>query len=106
MNLKQQLDCLFDPQSVAVIGASNDMIKWGFNILNKLLSKGGREIYAVNRKGTEVQGLKGYRNIGEVPGPVDVAVITVPYQDIIGLIRIGVSNPRDCVSKAVTAAIV
>jgi len=99
MSLKQQLDCLFDPQSVAVIGASNDMMKWGFNILNKLLSQGGREIYAVNRKGTEVQGLKGYRNIGEVPGPVDVAVITVPYQDIPAAMQ-------DCVNKGVKAAVV
>ncbi|MFC1847917.1 acetate--CoA ligase family protein [Chloroflexota bacterium] len=99
MNIKQQMDCLFDPRSVAVIGASNDMMKWGFNILNILLTRGGREIYAINRNGAEVQGLKAYRSIGEVPGLVDVAVITVPFQDI-------PTTMEECVSKGVKAAIV
>ena len=99
MDLKQQLDCLFDPRSVAVIGASNEMIKWGFNILNVLLSKGGREIYAVNRSTPEVQGLKAYRSISEVPVPVDVAVITVPFKDI-------PATMKECVGKGVKGAVI
>ncbi len=99
MNLKQQMDCLFDPRSVAVIGASNDMMKWGFNIFNILLTRGGREIYAINRNGNEVQGQKAYRSISEVPGPVDVAVITVPFQDVPAAME-------DCVSKGVKAGVI
>ena len=99
MSLNQQLDCLFDARSVAVIGASNDMIKWGFNILNILLSRGGRDIYAVNRKGEEVQGLQAYQSITQVPGPVDVAVITVPFQYL-------PSTMEECVSKGVKAAVI
>ncbi len=99
MNLKEQLDCLFDPRSVAVIGASNDMIKWGFNILNILLTKGGRDIYAINKSGADVQGLKAYHSIGDVPGPVDVAVITVPFRDIPAAME-------ECVSKRVKAAVI
>jgi acetyl-CoA synthetase (ADP-forming) len=99
MSLKQQLDYLFDARSVAVIGASNDMIKWGFNILNILLSKGGRPVYAVNRKGEEVQGQQAYRSIGEVPGPVDVAVLTVPFQYL-------PATMQECVSKGVKAAVI
>lgn len=99
MNLKQQLDCLFDPQSVAVIGASNALGKWGFHILSILLAKGGREIYAINRNEAEVQGLKAYRHIGEVPGPVDLAVITVPFQDVPAAVE-------DCAGKGVKAAVI
>lgn len=99
MNLKEQLDCLFDPRSVAVIGASNDMMKWGFNILNILLTKGGRDIYAINKNGADVQGLKAYHSIGDVPGPVDVAVITVPFRDIPAAME-------ECVSKRVKAAVI
>jgi acyl-CoA synthetase (NDP forming) len=99
MSLRQQLDRLFDPQSVAVIGASNDMIKWGFNILNILLAKGGREIYAVNRNGDDVQGLRAYRSIGEIPKPVDLAVITVPFQDI-------PEAMEGCVRKGVSVAVI
>ena len=99
MNFTQQMDCLFDPRSVAVIGASNDMIKWGFNILNILITKGGRDIYAVNRNGTEVQGQKAYRSISEVPNPVDVVVITVPFQDI-------PATMDECVRKKVKGAVI
>jgi acetyl-CoA synthetase (ADP-forming) len=99
MNLKEQLDCLFDPRSVAVIGASNDMMKWGFNILNILLAKGGRDIYAINKNGADVQELQAYRSIGDVPGPVDVAVITVPFRDIPAAME-------ECVSKRVKAAVI
>ncbi len=51
MGLKQQLDYMFNPRSVAVIGASNVFGKWGFNILGRILScKGNREVYAINNK--------------------------------------------------------
>lgn len=99
MNLRQQLDCLFDPQAVAVIGASNDMTKWGFHILNLLVTKGGREVYAVNKNGADVLGLKAYRSITEVPRPVDLAVITVPFQHTPAALR-------DCVAKRVKTAVV
>jgi len=99
MNFTQQMDYLFNARSVAVIGASNDIIKWGFNILNILLSKGGRPVYAVNRKGEEVQGQHAYRSIGEVPGPVDVAVLTVPFQYL-------PATMQECVSKGVKAAVI
>lgn len=98
-NRRQHLDCLFDPRSVAVIGASNDMIKWGFNILNILLTKGGREVYAVNRNGNDVQGQQAFRSIGEIPHPVELAVITVPFQDI-------PEAMEGCVRKGVNVAVV
>jgi acyl-CoA synthetase (NDP forming) len=99
MDLKQHLDYLFNPQSVAVIGASNVLGKWGFHILSLLLGKGGREIYAINRNESEVQGLKAYPSMREVPGPVDFAVITVPFQDVPVAME-------DCVRKGVKAAVI
>ena len=99
MDLKQHLDYLFNPQSVAVIGASNALGKWGFHILSLLLAKGGREIYAVNRNEPEVQGLKAYQSMREVSGPVDVAVIAVPFQDVPAAME-------DCVQKGVKAAVI
>ena len=99
MDLKQHLDYLFNPQSVAVIGASNALGKWGFHILSLLLAKGGREIYAINRNEPEVQGLKTYQSMREVPGPVDFAVIAVPFQDVPAAME-------DCVRKGVKAAVI
>jgi len=100
MNLKQQLDCLFNPRSVAVIGASNIFGKWGFNILGRLLScKCDRQIYAINNKDPEVLGLKAYKSLVDVPGSVDLAVITVPFQALHQAMH-------DCVQKGIKIAIV
>jgi acetyltransferase len=100
MSLKEQLDSLFNPKSVAVIGASNFFGKWGYNVLNRVLShKQGREVYAINKKEPEVMGMKAYKSVVEVPGPVDFAVITVPFQDVPAAME-------DCVRKGVRSAVV
>jgi len=100
MSLKAQLDNLFNPKTVAVIGASNSFGKWGYNVLNRVLShKQGREIYAVNNKEAKVFGMKAYKSVVEVPGPVDFAVITVPFQDVPAAME-------DCVRKGVRSAVV
>jgi acyl-CoA synthetase (NDP forming) len=100
MSLKEQLDYLFNPRSAAVIGASNIFGKWGFNILSRMLScKGDREIYAINNKESEVLGLKAYKSLLDVPGPVDLAVITVPFQALLQAVR-------DCSQKGVKVAVV
>src|SRR4030042_667013 len=99
MNLEQQFQYLCNPGSGAVIGASNNMEKWGFNILNILVTKGGRRVYAVNRKEGEVQGMRAFKSVREISEPVDLAVITVPFLDIPAAMR-------DCVQKGIKAAVV
>lgn len=99
MTLKEQLDNLFKPRSVALIGASSTLGKWGFNILTLLLSDKGREIYAVNKHEAEVLGLKAYPSILEVPAPVDLAIITVPFQAV-------PATMEECIQKGVKSAVV
>ena len=100
MSLRKQLDFLFDPRSVAVIGASNQIGKWGYVILARLqASRSKRPIYAVNNREDEVLGLKAYKSVVDVPGPVDLAVITVPFQHIIDVMH-------DCVRKGVRVGII
>src|SRR4030042_4971610 len=100
MNLNEQLSHLFNPKSVAVIGASNTFGKWGFNIMGRVLqSRGDREVYPVNRKDPGGMGLKAYKNLLDVPYPVDFAVITVPSEDVPAAMQ-------DCVQKGVKTAVV
>jgi len=100
MSLKEELDHLFNPKSIAVIGASNKFGSWGFGVLSRLLtSNNDRDIYAVNINESEVQGLKAYNSVVEVPGAVDFAVIVVPNNDIPQVMR-------DCVSMGVKSAAV
>lgn len=100
MSLKQELDCLFDPGSIAVIGASNTFGKWGFNTLGRLLgTQGNRRIYAINRKEDEVLGLKAYDTVLETPEAVDLAVVTVPHQYLM-------ETMQQCGEKGVKVAVV
>jgi acetate---CoA ligase (ADP-forming) subunit alpha len=99
IDLRQQLDYLFNPGSVALIGASNNLAKWGFHVLSLLIAKGGRTIFPVNKTDDEVQGLKAYPSVSQVPEPVDLAVITVPFREVPAAIR-------DCASKGVKVAVV
>ncbi len=99
MNLIQHLDYLFNPRSVAVIGASNIPGKWGCDILNLLLTNGERKVYPINKNRAEVLGMKAYPSLGDVPGPVDFVVITVASEVLPAAME-------DCIRKGVKTALI
>jgi acyl-CoA synthetase (NDP forming) len=67
------------PQSVALIGASSDTRGLRGRILNIMKAHPfAGTIYPVSRSEAEVQGLKAYRSISDLPGPVDLAVLIIP----------------------------
>src|SRR6201991_742060 len=67
------------PNAVAVIGASAENGKIGNSVMKNLINGGyAGEIYPINPKADEILGCKAYKNIGDVPGEVDVAVFAVP----------------------------
>lgn len=78
------LDPLFFPASIALIGASSDPERIGGRPLRFLLEGGfGGALYPVNRSGAaEIQGLKAYASLLDVPGPVDHAIIAVPVAGV------------------------
>ena len=70
---------LFEPRSVAIIGASRNPEKIGYRILSNILHGGYKgKIYPVNVKGGEILGKKVYRSIEEINDDVDLAVISIP----------------------------
>ncbi len=76
---KELLNALLRPKSVAVIGASGTPGKIGYTVVYNLINDGFTgPIYPVNPTATEIQGLKVYPTLADIPGPVDAAVITVP----------------------------
>ncbi|MDR2232997.1 MAG: acetate--CoA ligase family protein [Tannerella sp.] len=69
---------LINPQSIVVVGGSNNTSKPGGNCIRNLLQgeyKG--KLYAVNPKETEVQGLKCFRHVSDIPS-TDLAIISIP----------------------------
>ncbi len=91
---------LFSPRSVAVIGAA----PLGQGLRGRILEilrahpyAGG--VHPVSRTNAEVQGLKAYPTIGDVPGPVDLAVLIIPATFV-------VEELRRCGEAGVGAAII
>ncbi len=97
--IAERLAPLFTPQSVAIIGASSTPFKHG-NVALKYLVAGGfaGAIYPVNAGGGEIEGLKAYKSVLDIPGDVDCALFLIPA---------AVTNAtlRDCAAKGVRAVI-
>ena len=82
------LQSLFYPQSVAVIGASNDASRIGGQPI-RFMKEGGYSgrIYPINPKYSEVQGLPAYSTIDEVDERVDLAIIAVPRSAVVDAVE-------------------
>ena len=75
----ERIRFLFEPRSVAIIGASHDRGKIGFAVLRNILSGGYcGAIYPINPAGGEIEGIPVRRSLQEVEGEIDVAVVTIP----------------------------
>lgn len=75
----RDLTALFDPGSVAIVGASNDERKYGnWLSVQAIRMQGRRRVHLINRRGEPVLGKPTFRALADVPGPVDLVVIAVP----------------------------
>jgi acetyltransferase len=97
---KEGLDALFQPESVALIGATDREGTVGRTIFQNLLNPAfhGR-VYPINSKRTEVLGVRTYKSVSELPEAVDVAVLATPAVTIPALIE-------ECVAAKVKSAVV
>jgi acetyl coenzyme A synthetase (ADP forming)-like protein len=73
------LDAIFSPESVAIVGASNTPGKVGHDIFANIL-KGGYTgtLYPVNPKARSILSVKAYPTLSDIPDPVDLAIIILP----------------------------
>ena len=89
------LSKFFNPQSVAIIGATPKEGKVGRAILENFIAKFKGRIYPVNPNYDEILGLKCYRRIRDIPEPPDLAVIAIPAPSVPeALIELGEKGNR------------
>lgn len=94
------LSSLFEPRSVALVGASDNPDKVGGRMLENLLSGGFHgSLFAVNPKHRELRGVPCYPSIAELPRAVDLAVVVTPPPSVAGVIE-------QCGRRGIRAAIV
>ena len=99
--LEEELAPLFDPKSVAVIGATNTWSKWGFSTFASILNGFEGRVIPINHQEPEVLGRKAYKRVTDIPDdePIDLAVFVIP--------PLGVREVmKDCVEKGVRAGVI
>ncbi|MHB1419199.1 MAG: acetate--CoA ligase family protein [Bacillota bacterium] len=96
----QSLKPLFEPRSIAVIGASPNFMKPSGQPVSSLVESGyAGAIYPVNPNYEEIKGLKCYADVASIPGEVDMAIIAVGA-------ALTLDALRSCVDKGVKGAVV
>ena len=97
---KPNMAALLAPRSIAVVGASGDVGKWGGSALCSILD-GGYEgkVYPVNPKGGVFFGLQAYASIEDLPEVPDLALLAVSQKQVVPVLH-------ECVRKRVGAVIV
>jgi acetyltransferase len=94
------LKCMFAPESIAVIGATEREGSVGRTLIENLATGSCRErLYLVNPKHAEILGHRCYTDIASVPKKVDLAVVVTPAPTVPGVIR-------ECVRSGVQAGVV
>ena len=91
------LEEILHPQSIAVVGASNNPSSSGYGFTQFLLEhefKG--KIYPVNPKYSEILGIKTYASLRDIPGSVDYVISCIPAGEVLGMLE-------DCSQKGVKA---
>ena len=75
----RNLDKIFEPHRIAVIGASDTPTSVGYTVLRNLVGSGFRGVvYPVNSKREAIQGIQAYKDISSLPHAPDLAVICTP----------------------------
>ncbi|VUT28024.1 MAG: acetyl CoA synthetase subunit alpha [Candidatus Syntrophoarchaeum sp. GoM_oil] len=96
----KELDKIFNPGSIAVIGASNKKGSVGYTLLNNLIGSGYEGVvYPVSKTATSVQGIHSYTSIDQVPRRIDLAIIAVPAKTTPEIMR-------ECGESGVGAAVI
>ncbi|MBW2369766.1 MAG: acetate--CoA ligase family protein [Deltaproteobacteria bacterium] len=94
------IDYLFNPDSVALIGASNDPLKWGNWMAKRVIESDYKgDLYLINAKGGIVCGRETVKKISDIADAVDIAIIGIPA-------RFVPDTVKDCVAKGVKGIII
>ncbi len=100
MDRQAGIDVLFNPRSIAVIGASETKGKLGNDVMRNIVDSGftGR-VYPINPKGGEIVGHQVFRSVKDISGDVDVAIIVIPAKFVL-------KSVEECGEKGVKALVI
>jgi acetyltransferase len=88
------MDFFFQPRGIAVVGATPNPLKGGYAILKNIIAGYKGNIYPLNPKYQEIEGLPCYPSAGSIPGPVDLAIVFTPAHQAPAVVE-------DCAAKGI-----
>ncbi|MBW1709043.1 MAG: CoA-binding protein [Deltaproteobacteria bacterium] len=98
--MKESLEAIFKPRSVAIVGASNNPRRWGNETMRNMLTGRYRhKLYPINPSEDEVLGVKCYPSLSNVPGKIDLAIIVINASLVPEVIQ-------ECIDKKVKGGVV
>jgi len=91
------LDKIFKPKNVAIVGASDEEGSVGYALVKNLTQHGYKgQVFLVNIRKKEILGRKAYAKIEEIPSEVDLAIIATPAKTVPGIVeecgRVGIKG--------------
>jgi acyl-CoA synthetase (NDP forming) len=94
------LDPVFSPRSIAVIGASRRRDSIGFALLHNLVvNEFNGTIFPVNPHAQVIHSLKTYPRVGDIPDPIDLAIVMVPRDAVLDVVE-------ECIQHGVKGLVV
>lgn len=85
---KGQLEVFFYPESIAIVGASRNPSKAGYQIVKNLIQRGYKgEIYPVNPSIPDIEGLSCYPSLKSINNKVELVVIAIPAPGVLDVMR-------------------
>lgn len=94
-----ELDRIFNPRSVAIVGASNREGSFGRTFVEGFIRMGFERIYPVHPHEKEILGLEAYPNVKEISQQVDVAVVLTPPAAVLNVVE-------ECAEKGVKGVVI
>ena len=95
LSASQMFKPLFEPQTIAVLGASTRDVAIANTFIRRLKDFGYKgEIYPIHPKAEEIEGLKAYSSLGKTPREVDYAYIAIGAERIAGALEEGAGRVR------------
>ncbi len=93
------MDFFFKPEGIAVIGATPNPLKGGHAILKNIITGYRGNIYPINPKYQEIEGLPCYPSAGAIPGPVDIAIVFTPANQVPAAVE-------DCAARGIRGVMI
>lgn len=93
------MEFFFKPKGIAILGASANNTKGGHVILNNVMKSFNGGIYPVNPRYSDINGIKCYPSILQVPDPVDLAIIFVPAAFVPAVLK-------ECAQRGIRGAMI